>query len=551
VDLEEYYLKYIKPDETITCPICGERKKFSGFKNGYYKTCGNKSCSATYTNRYYKQNQIDGCKKRNKKWKNEIINGKTKQQTIIEKGKSKRNKKQNITSAKISKTLSTKDINGLTPIENGMMYKYGIKNAMHDPLNIRKLRQTSIDNFGTDWPTQSQIVKDKMKATMIDKYGVENYQQTEEATLKSRAYHFTIMKDRILNYMGSNNLTMISDLNNLYDNSKTQLKYKCNKCETEYLKCWNDIQSWWMCRKCNPFSKSSYEDELCDILDHNNIQYIRNSRMLKSSITNRMLELDIFIPSINIAIEFDGLYWHSNEHQLNDNYHLMKTELCEKQGIQLIHIFEDEWCNKKEIVKSRLFNILKIKTDNIIYARKCKIKIVDFKDKKKFLINNHMQGNDTSCINLGLYYDNLLVSLMTFSKGNISKGSDSVDGVFELSRFCNIINYRITGSASKLLFHFKKNYKWSQIFSYADRRWSQGKVYHKLEFKLDSITKPNYWYMNRSSTLDRIHRFAYRKSNLTEMKSYSVDLTEKQIMTKEGFIWIYDCGHYKFIMNNS
>jgi hypothetical protein len=100
-------------------------------------------------------------------------------------------------------------------------------------------------------------------------------------------------------------------------------------------------------------------------------------------------EIDIFIPSKKLAIEYNGLYWHS-ENFIENTYHLDKTEDCLKQDIKLIHIFEDEWIYKKDIVKSRLLNLIGF-SENKIYARNCEIKEVNSREALKFLDENHIQ----------------------------------------------------------------------------------------------------------------------------------------------------------------
>jgi hypothetical protein len=131
---------------------------------------------------------------------------------------------------------------------------------------------------------------------------------------------------------------------------------------------------------------------------------------------------------------------------------------------------------------------------------------------------------------------------MTFSHGSISRKKLNDNKLWELSRFCSNSNYHIPGIASKLLIYFKRNYSWKEIFSYADRRWSLGNVYYKLGFKLDSITKPNYWYIK---DLNRIHRF-----NLRKKYSEPKDIPECILRKKEGYYRIWDCGHLKFMIEN-
>jgi uncharacterized glyoxalase superfamily protein PhnB len=161
-------MKYINPSIDIPlCEFCNGVKKFSGFTKGFMLTCGNSSCRAKYVNKYYKDNQKAGCKKRNKKWKSEVIDGKTKQQLIILSGASKRKSKQTETSKKISIALSKKDDNGLNCVERSMLKTHGVTNIMKLPSVVEKVRTTFRDNYGVDWMTQSEVVKDKINLTFI------------------------------------------------------------------------------------------------------------------------------------------------------------------------------------------------------------------------------------------------------------------------------------------------------------------------------------------------------------------------------------------------
>ena len=247
-------------------------------------------------------------------------------------------------------------------------------------------------------------------------------------------------------------------------------------------------------------------------------------------------ELDIYIPEKKIAIEFDGLYWHSEEEKPDKNYHLNKTLSCEKQGIHLIHIFENEWLTKQEIVKSRLKNLLGV-YDKTIYARKCQIKEIDSKISKEFQEENHIQGAVNSKVNLGLYYKNELISLMTFGKCRFDKHHE-----WELLRFCNKLGYHVPGAASKLLKHFEENYKPTSLVSYADRRWSQGKVYEKLGFTFSHASSPNYWYWKNPELLES--RIKYQKHKLKDLlENFDESKTEVENMKANGYNRIFDCGN--------
>jgi len=320
--------------------------------------------------------------------------------------------------------------------------------------------------------------------------------------------------------------------------------FQCQKCNYIFKQPWNSIQQGYKCPKCFPrnqgesIAEIEVREFICDLIGKDKVK--NNCRnLIKNPETNHFLEIDIYIPSLKIAIE-----WHSefNINFTGSDYHLNKTLECKEKGIYLIHIFEDEWIFKKEIVKSRLKQILRVNDSERIHARKCEIKEIEPKVKNEFLEKFHIQGKDASKIKLGAFYNEELVSVMTFGKGNISKGSKAIDKVWELNRFCSNSNYHIPGIAGKLLSHFKKNFEWKEIFSYADRRWSQGNLYYQLEFELDKITQPNYWYIKG---VKRIHRF-----NLRKRSDEPKDITEKTLRLKEGYNIIWDCGSLKFSLKN-
>lgn len=277
------------------------------------------------------------------------------------------------------------------------------------------------------------------------------------------------------------------------------------------------------------------ENELAEFLEKF-VPIIRNKRF------KGIKELDIFIPSKNIAIEYNGLYWHSDKF-VTKNYHLDKTLNCKKEGIRLIHIFEDEWIFKKEIVKSRLINILGLE-NNKIHARKCKISLISKEEEKEFLKNNHIQGYINSAIRLGLLYNGELVSVMTFSKLRNILGHKNKKNSYELLRFCNKINTFVVGGASKLFKFFTNNFNYEELISYADRRWSCGNLYEKLNFEFCGYTNPNYWYAKQNK---RLHRSNFTKNRLVK-SGFPKELTEKDIMNNNGYSRIYDCGNLKFII---
>lgn len=248
------------------------------------------------------------------------------------------------------------------------------------------------------------------------------------------------------------------------------------------------------------------------------------------------LELDIYLPELSIAFEFNGLYWHSDAHKAK-LYHLSKTEECEALGIRLIHVFEHEWRFKKPIVHSRIQNLLQLLPT--IYARNCKILEVSSKDSSVFLESNHLQGNAFASVRLGLYLDGELVALQTFCKSRFNK-----DHTWELLRYCNKVNTSVVGGASKLFKHFKKLYPKDSVVSYSDRRWNTGELYKALGFNLLHTSAPNYWYFKG---LKLESRQKYQKHKLSGiLKHFDESLSERENMENNGYYRIYDCGNYVF-----
>lgn len=316
----------------------------------------------------------------------------------------------------------------------------------------------------------------------------------------------------------------------VYTKSSEYVTLKCNKCGRYFTKEANSLLQGNGC-PYHYLNASKSEDEIADFIKNKGFAIIRNDR----SILDNKHELDIYIPDKQFAIEFDGVFWH-NEVNKPINYHLDKTEECKKKGIRLIHIFEDEWLDKSNIWKSMLNNLLGL-NENRIFARKCKIKEVSMDESKNFLEENHLQGYCHSQIRYGLYYNNKLVSLMTFGKTRHFIGNSSHQ--FELLRFCNKLNTSVIGAASRLFKYFIKTVKPNNIVSYADKRWSNGNLYKKLRFHKYNESKPNYYYVigNR-----RKNRFNFRKSILVKKYNCPQDMSEHEFCKSKGWYRIYDCG---------
>ncbi len=249
-------------------------------------------------------------------------------------------------------------------------------------------------------------------------------------------------------------------------------------------------------------------------------------------------DVDILFKNHNLAINCIELESHSEgkDFAIDRNYHLNQTNKCLEQGIQLLQIFEGEdlelWLS---MIKSRLG------LSKRIFARKCIIKEVNSSDIKEFLDMNHIQGYIQSKVNIGLFYEDELVSVMTFSMPRFNKKYE-----YELIRFCSKRNYNIIGAASKLWKYFVNKYNPNSVITYANRRFSKGNVYTALGFTFIEAINPNYFYF-KEGDLELSSRVKFQKHKLKDkLNTFNENLSEAENMFNNDYRRIYDCGNLKF-----
>jgi rubrerythrin len=439
-------------------------------------------------------------------------------------------------------------------IKKTMFQKYGVASPIQNEEIKQKIINTNLQKYGASNPFQNkEIIKkinlkidkkaraDKSKSTLRNRYGVSCAVLLPHAKQKMLENRREVIVEGLFRGDRLNNKVIPLFKEEEYIDVITKYKWKCNTCNTIFEDHLDDGRIP-RCNICYPYTTDSqYEYEIIDF-----IKTFYKDKIVHGNRTllNRK-ELDIYIPSKNIAIEFNGLYYHSEIcGGKSKMYHFNKTIECDKLGIRLIHIFEDEWRKNSEIVKSKLQSILGY-VPHKIYARKCQIREISSLMSNEFLEKNHLQGKDNSLIRTGLFHDDVLVSVMTFGSlrkalGNIAKADH-----YEMYRFCSGINHNVIGGASKLFQYFINKYSPKCIVSFADRRWSNGNLYKCLGFKKISEGIPNYFY-----TMDhykRVHRFNFRKSELSKkLEVFDPSLSEWKNMKNNGYDRIWDCGSFKY-----
>jgi len=425
--------------------------------------------------------------------------------------------------------------------------KYCHKCNIKSPETRQKSEATNILKRGVKNPFQSQDVKAKSANTKNIKYGDKSYNNRKKFQETCDKLYGKTSYTKTLEYFKrtiKGNLT-VQEVEALYikinDNNWLAEELSTKTCSQIAKELNIALKS--VIRRAvsldlfkKDAQKSSLETHISNFVA-SMTSIITNTRSIIPP-----YELDIFCKDYSLAIEIDGLYWHSHDKLKDKNYHLNKTNMCSDKGIHLLHIFENEWVDhtKQKIWKSIIAN--KFGNSTRLYARNCEIKIVSSTDKCIFLTNNHLQGNCPSYINVGLYHDTMLVSLMTFGKSRFNTRYD-----WELLRFCNIINHSVVGGASRLLKRFKRSYHGS-IVSYADKRRSNGNLYKQLGFTHTHDSASNFWYFkNNQMKLESRIKFQKHKQN-SILENFNSDLTADENMSNNGYRKIYDCGNQVWVL---
>ena len=435
--------------------------------------------------------------------------------------------------------------------------KYGHNSAMCLIETQNKSKNTLLKNYGVSNPSESKELlekriesfklsnyKETYRNTSLEKYGVEHPWMNKDVHKKTIDFFYASYRSRIVSKIDITKFKFIGFKKGI----STSLVFNCFECSNEF-----DILTYQfyyrtnsgvnICTNCFPISENASisQIELYNFITNN---YSGEVLLDCKNIINPY-EIDIYLPELKIGFEFNGVWWHSEKFK-NENYHLKKYELSNLNNVSLITIWEDDWVTNREICESFVLNKLR-KTSNRIYARKCEIKEISYNDSKEFLDSNHLQGDCKSSIRIGLFNNNELISLMTFSKLRLPlqrhEKNRNKDKHYELTRFCNKINTSVVGGASKLIKYFITKYNPIQVETYSDNLISNGDLYETLGFEYSHTSKPGYWYV-----IDGIreHRFNWRKQKLIKM-GYDINKTEEEIMSELGHYRIYNAGNKKWI----
>lgn len=245
-------------------------------------------------------------------------------------------------------------------------------------------------------------------------------------------------------------------------------------------------------------------------------------------------ELDILFPNLKVAIEFNGVYWHS-ERFMAKGIHSIKYKRCQEQGIQLIQIWSDDWVRKQEVVKMSLTRKLGISQEEKISARELSINQVSIKEAIHFLDSYHLQGSSRGSQHIGLWKGSELYAVASFRRQSPNR--------YELVRYASKAIVR--GGHSKLVAYAQKLWD-CELVTFADLEISDGSLYKKTGWEAVTDLPPDYSYLYKGR---RIHKSNFRKKHFKENPNlvFLDGLTEAELAQLNSLQRVWDSGKMKFV----
>lgn len=421
-----------------------------------------------------------------------------------------------------------------TAIVSTMVERYGVKSPLQHPDIYAKRTQTMRNRYGVEHAMHNRDIYEKQLATIIARYG-ENPAKLERFQEKARQTN--VERYGVIchtqQHLSPETIQRLDDPLWLAEQHHSQKKTLTQIAEelgcnitTVHRHCVDRGV------KIQHYYESAQQRQLSDWIESLGIEVERNSRDIIEG------ELDIYIPSKKLAIEYCGIFWHCDAHRrMTPTYHMDKLVKCQEKGIRLITLFEDEWMYRQNIVKQKLLTILGQSDQPVVYARKCHIANSTKIQKTEFFDQNHIQGDGPGSITYHLEYDGNPVAMMTF----IAQAGNK----YVLNRYAT--SARVPGGFQKLLKYFQVNHQYAEILSFADLRWSEGGVYETSNFKLDKVLPPDYRYVIGTKTY---HKFSFRRKKLeTFLPNFDPALSEVQNMRNAEYYRLWNCGLLRYVMH--
>jgi len=488
-----------------------------------------------------------------------------------------------IGTADIAKRTSMMKNNGVhhtqTPeyiekVKETTLKKYGVEHYSKTTDFKKGVQTTNIEKFGVKYPAQDISILEKMKTTTLARYGVEHYASTDECASKIKA--------TLLERYGVENIAQLTEIQEKIKATNLQkygfthrmkdpeiveeiiLNKKLNYYTDEVFKKLHDplwLKNEQLSKTINTIARelgisssnlgkyfakynipinvinqhaSDAQNEINQYINSLNIATVQGS---KSIIFPK--EIDIFVPEHNLAIEYNGVYYHTERMGRGRLYHVNKTNQCEANGIQLLHIFDFEWNNpvQRDIWKSMI--AVRLGIADRIYARQCVFKAISTDDARQFMNENHLEGFVGGNYKYGLYHNGILVQCIIISKSRYNKNYD-----YELIRLATLKNTLVVGGISKILDNI--NELRGTLITYANRRYSVGNSYNALKMTALPVSPPNVFYTSKNGSIIET-RHKYQKHKLANiLPAFDPEKTAWENMDANGYDRFWDCGNLVF-----
>lgn len=395
---------------------------------------------------------------------------------------------------------------------------------------LEKRNETILNNYGSSEAFYKSN-KEKSEKTLLERYGTTTIAHIPNLSLKKKMTRRETHYGDLVSQLYQKNIIIETPYDSFI--REETVKYRCLKCGHTWESDTTD-QHYIYCTECYKQPYSNKEKELVDFVKENyKGTIIENDRKVLNG-----KELDIYLPDLNLAIEFNGNYWHSDAN-ISNTKHVEKTLKCKEKGIRLIHIFEYEWDSNSEKIKNFLKQSMGL-FDRRIYARECDVCEITYTEYDSFLRKYHLQGTVKSPIRYGLFYKGELLSVIGLGTSRFMKDE------IELHRFCVKSGVHIVGGFGKLIASVKHM---GEIVSYIDFSKFDGRGYFATGFTEVERTKPNFVWYKGSKILKR---YTTQKHKLPKLlgENFNPDETEVENMSRMGFMRIFDCGNIKVILGN-
>lgn len=411
--------------------------------------------------------------------------------------------------------------------------KYNVDNVAQCDNVKNKIYETNLERYGSKHTLQNKDILNKSKSTLMSKYGAVNYKQSLEYRQRTISKYSEIWLSRLEN----EGYELLEDFSGGKNFERGSLKFK--KYKIRHTECGTEFQSPLQYVPCCPicYSKSKMQVKIYEFIKNLGFEVILNDRSMLGG-----LEIDLYIPSMNIGFEYNGLYWHRDD-VVSKNYHRDKTNKCLEKGIKLYHIWSSD---NIDIIESKIKQILGI-VDNKYKASKLNIRLVSSEERTNFMNFNHLHGDVIPTFSYGLYDGDKLVQCISWKLNN---------NTMENCRLATHLNSRVDFGFSRLLKHsinyIKDNYpEVNSLVTFAYRDWTPcpyNNVYINNGFDFIKDSGVMLYYTDGRNLYNRQRYMKYKLKDIFP-ETYDENLTEKEILAMNGIYSIHNSGNLKYVKN--